>query len=71
MANTDVKTWLHHWQDEADAAFLYLVLAGLRSSPNSAGEALIDEPVEAFPFAPCCRLTSCQGEIEAGIVASL
>ena len=34
-------------------------------------KALIDEPVEAFPFAPCYRLTSCQGEIEAVIVASL
>ena len=38
---------------------------------DPAGEALIDEPVEAFPFAPCCRLASCQGEIEAGIVALL
>jgi hypothetical protein len=36
-----------------------------------AGEALIDEPVKAAPFAPCGRLASCQGEIEAGIVASL
>ena len=23
-----LERWLHHWQDEADAAFLYLVLAG-------------------------------------------
>src|SRR5216683_1687502 len=23
-----LHTWLHHWQDEADAAYLYLVLAG-------------------------------------------
>ena len=23
-----LKTWLHHWQDESDAAYLYLVLAG-------------------------------------------
>src|SRR5262245_52791326 len=36
-----------------------------------AGEALIDEPVEAAPFAPRCRLSSCQGEIEAGIVTRL
>src|SRR5438874_386275 len=28
MPNPDVKEWLHHWQDEADAAFLYLALAG-------------------------------------------
>src|SRR5262245_23760343 len=36
-----------------------------------AGEALIDEPVEAFPFTPCYRLASCQGEIVAGIIACL
>src|SRR2546425_8681134 len=23
-----LHTWLHHWQDESDAAYLYLVLAG-------------------------------------------
>jgi len=34
MANADVKTWLHHWQDEADAAFLYLALAGQESDPH-------------------------------------
>src|SRR5881394_2021456 len=34
MANADVKTWLHHWQDEADAAFLYLVLAGQERDPH-------------------------------------
>ncbi|HEV8511191.1 MAG TPA: VIT1/CCC1 transporter family protein [Gemmatimonadales bacterium] len=28
MSNADVKEWLHHWQDEADAAYLYLALAG-------------------------------------------
>lgn len=26
---SDTHTWLHHWQDEADAAYLYRVLAGL------------------------------------------
>src|SRR6266540_416037 len=26
-----LHTWLHHWQDEADAAYLYLVLAGQES----------------------------------------
>src|SRR5437660_8401910 len=28
MPKPDVKLWLHHWQDEADAAYLYLALAG-------------------------------------------
>ncbi|MEX2155605.1 MAG: VIT1/CCC1 transporter family protein [Gemmatimonadales bacterium] len=28
MSNPDLRNWLHHWQDEADAAFLYLALAG-------------------------------------------
>jgi VIT1/CCC1 family predicted Fe2+/Mn2+ transporter len=28
MANPDLHNWLHHWQDEADAAYLYLALAG-------------------------------------------
>src|SRR5213594_2161004 len=26
--NTTLHNWLHHWQDEYDAAYLYLVLAG-------------------------------------------
>ncbi|HET8714164.1 MAG TPA: VIT1/CCC1 transporter family protein [Gemmatimonadales bacterium] len=34
MANPDVKEWLHHWQDEADAAFLYLALAGQETDPH-------------------------------------
>ncbi|MFN2570257.1 MAG: VIT1/CCC1 transporter family protein [Gemmatimonadales bacterium] len=34
MANPDVKEWLHHWQDEADAAFLYLALAGQERDPH-------------------------------------
>ena len=33
-ATTDVKEWLHHWQDEADAAYLYLALAGQESDPH-------------------------------------
>jgi len=28
MPTSELNGWLHHWQDEADAAFLYLVLAG-------------------------------------------
>ena len=28
MPTPEANGWLHHWQDEADAAFLYLVLAG-------------------------------------------
>jgi VIT1/CCC1 family predicted Fe2+/Mn2+ transporter len=28
MANAELHNWLHHWQDEGDAAFLYGVLAG-------------------------------------------
>jgi VIT1/CCC1 family predicted Fe2+/Mn2+ transporter len=28
MPPSDLKTWLHHYQDESDAAFLYRVLAG-------------------------------------------
>jgi len=34
MAKPDVKEWLHHWQDEADAAFLYLALAGQETDPH-------------------------------------
>src|SRR5213592_2840561 len=34
MPNADVKEWLHHWQDEADAAFLYLALAGQETDPH-------------------------------------
>src|SRR6266516_1350256 len=34
MPTADVKEWLHHWQDEADAAFLYLALAGQEADPH-------------------------------------
>jgi len=34
MPTADVKAWLHHWQDEADAAFLYLALAGQETDPH-------------------------------------
>ena len=34
MPKADVQEWLHHWQDEADAAFLYLALAGQESDPH-------------------------------------
>ena len=34
MPNPDVKEWLHHWQDEADAAYLYLALAGQEADPH-------------------------------------
>ena len=34
MPKADMKEWLHHWQDEADAAFLYLALAGQESDPH-------------------------------------
>lgn len=34
MPNADVKEWLHHWQDEADAAYLYLALAGQEPDPQ-------------------------------------
>ena len=34
MPNADVKEWLHHWQDEADAAYLYLALAGQERDPQ-------------------------------------
>jgi len=34
MSKPDVKQWLHHWQDEADAAFLYLALAGQETDPH-------------------------------------
>src|SRR5213595_371497 len=29
-----LHTWLHHWQDEYDAAYLYLVLAGQEPEPK-------------------------------------
>src|SRR5881397_1083399 len=34
MPQAEVKEWLHHWQDEADAAYLYLALAGQESDPH-------------------------------------
>ena len=34
MPQPDIHVWLHHWQDEADAAFLYLALAGQESDPH-------------------------------------
>lgn len=34
MANPEVREWLHHWQDEADAAYLYLALAGQEGDPH-------------------------------------
>jgi len=34
MPNPDVDQWLHHWQDEADAAYLYLALAGQETDPH-------------------------------------
>src|SRR5690349_23368612 len=34
MPTPDVHEWLHHWQDEADAAYLYLALAGQEPDPK-------------------------------------
>src|SRR3989442_4663133 len=34
MAQPDMQQWLHHWQDEADAAYLYLALAGKETDPH-------------------------------------
>lgn len=34
MGNADLHDWLHHWQDEGDAAFLYGVLASQESDPK-------------------------------------
>jgi len=34
MAQPDIQQWLHHWQDEADAAYLYLALAGQETDPR-------------------------------------
>ncbi len=34
MPTADMKEWLHHWQDEADAAYLYLALAGQETDPH-------------------------------------
>src|SRR5437870_5045264 len=34
MAQPDMQQWLHHWQDEADAAYLYLALAGQETDPH-------------------------------------
>lgn len=34
MPKSDVHEWLHHWQDEADAAYLYLALAGQERDPH-------------------------------------
>jgi VIT1/CCC1 family predicted Fe2+/Mn2+ transporter/rubrerythrin len=34
MPQSEIKTWLHHFQDESDAAFLYGVLAGEEPDPK-------------------------------------
>jgi VIT1/CCC1 family predicted Fe2+/Mn2+ transporter len=34
MPKADIHEWLHHWQDEADAAYLYLALAGQENDPH-------------------------------------
>src|SRR5438552_2754394 len=34
LDKSTLHTWLHHWQDEADAAYLYLVLAGQELDPK-------------------------------------
>src|SRR5256712_10644344 len=34
MPHSEIREWLHHWQDEADAAYLYLALAGQESDPH-------------------------------------
>jgi hypothetical protein len=34
MPKPDMHVWLHHWQDEADAAYLYLALAGQEADPH-------------------------------------
>ncbi len=34
LDHATLHTWLHHWQDEADAAYLYLVLAGQELDPK-------------------------------------
>ena len=34
MQKPDAHEWLHHWQDEADAAYLYLALAGQETDPH-------------------------------------
>jgi VIT1/CCC1 family predicted Fe2+/Mn2+ transporter len=34
MSDTEVKTWLHHYQDESDAAHLYTVLASVEADPK-------------------------------------
>jgi len=34
MASAETKTWLHHYQDESDAAFLYGVLASVEPDPK-------------------------------------
>ncbi len=32
--NATLRSWLHHWQDECDAAYLYLVLTGQEPDPK-------------------------------------
>src|SRR3954467_14284863 len=34
MPNPDMHEWLHHWQDEGGAAYLYLALAGQEADPH-------------------------------------
>jgi VIT1/CCC1 family predicted Fe2+/Mn2+ transporter len=34
MPKSEVQEWLHHWQDEADAAYLYLALSGQEHDPH-------------------------------------
>jgi VIT1/CCC1 family predicted Fe2+/Mn2+ transporter len=34
MSDAELKTWLHHYRDESDAAFLYSVLASVEPDPK-------------------------------------
>jgi len=54
--NVDRQTlhlWLHHWQDEGDAAFLYTVLASQEPDPLAAIRSFVErrrvQPVEGMP----------------------
>src|SRR2546427_1349711 len=34
MPHSEIREWLHDWQDEADAEFLYLAIAGQETDPH-------------------------------------